>query len=475
MSFRLLHVVKPFLALLPEVSSPLYKVPGRDKIMWTGVALLVFIVCSHFPLFGVIHSETSSDPLYFTRVVLGSSRGSLMELGLLPIITSSTILQLLAGAGLIEVDYTLKEDRALFSGAQKLFAVVLAIIYSVLNVTSGIYGDVKELGPFVALLLVVQLTAGALLATILDELIQKGHGLGSGISLFIATSICEDIASKTFSFSSHSTGKGTEYEGAFSALFQLLYSRRDKFRALKEAFYRSNLPNIFGLLVTLAIFAAVIYVQSFRLEVPVKSNRVRGQQAAFPVKLLYNSSTPLLILTAAVGNVFYLSQLLYKRFPEFFLVRLIGVWKAFEGSSQEFASGGIVYYISAPHSLFAALSDPLRFIVYTAFMLVASYYLNEYWTDIAGNSAYDVSKQLQGQGLTIFGHREVSIYRELKRIIMPAATLGGVIIAALVVVADLFGAIGTGTGILLGATMMYQYFEILVKEQYEDPNIFSAY
>lgn len=64
-------------------------------------------------------SSDSSDPLYWMRVILASNRGTLMELGITPIVTSGMIMQLLAGANLIEVDYSLKEDRALFSGAQK--------------------------------------------------------------------------------------------------------------------------------------------------------------------------------------------------------------------------------------------------------------------------------------------------------------------------------------------------------------------
>jgi protein transport protein SEC61 subunit alpha len=53
------------------------------------------------------------------RVILASNRGTLMELGITPIVTSGMIMQLLAGANLIDVDFSLKEDRALFSGAQK--------------------------------------------------------------------------------------------------------------------------------------------------------------------------------------------------------------------------------------------------------------------------------------------------------------------------------------------------------------------
>ena len=76
-------------------------------------------------------SSDSADPLYWMRVILASNRGTLMELGITPIVTSGMIIQLLAGANLIEVDFSLKEDRALFSGAQKRES---------LFILSGVYG-----------------------------------------------------------------------------------------------------------------------------------------------------------------------------------------------------------------------------------------------------------------------------------------------------------------------------------------------
>jgi protein transport protein SEC61 subunit alpha len=86
--------------------------------MWTAITLFIFLVCSQIPLYGIMSSD-SADPLYWMRVILASNRGTLMELGITPIVTSSMIMQLLAGSHIIEVDYSLKEDRALFSGAQK--------------------------------------------------------------------------------------------------------------------------------------------------------------------------------------------------------------------------------------------------------------------------------------------------------------------------------------------------------------------
>src|ERR1700756_4857449 len=115
---RFLSIVEPVMVLLPEVSSPEQKIPFKEKVMWTIITLFLFLVCCQIPLYG-IGSSSSSDPFYWMRVILASNRGTLMELGISPIVTSGIIMQLLAGANLIEVDFSPKEDRALFGGAQK--------------------------------------------------------------------------------------------------------------------------------------------------------------------------------------------------------------------------------------------------------------------------------------------------------------------------------------------------------------------
>jgi protein transport protein SEC61 subunit alpha len=148
-------------------------------------------------------------------------------------------------------------------------------------VASGLYGPPSELGLGICILLVVQLVIAGLIVILLDELLQKGYGLGSGISLFIATNVCETIIWKAFSPTTVNTGRGPEFEGAVLALIHLLITWDNKPLALREAFFRSSLPNISNLLATLLIFCAVIYLQSFRVEIPVKSNRQRGMVSAY--------------------------------------------------------------------------------------------------------------------------------------------------------------------------------------------------
>jgi protein transport protein SEC61 subunit alpha len=210
-----------------------------------------------------------------------------------------------------------------------VFALLISLGQATVYVLTGLYGQPRDLGAGVCLLLIIQLVAAALIVILLDELLQKGYGLGSGISLFIATNICESIVWKAFSPTTINTGRGPEFEGAIISLFHLLFTWNDKGRALREAFWRERLPNVMNLIATLAVFAVVIYLQGFRIEIPVKSNRFRGQRGSYPVKLFYTSNMPIMLESALTSHIYIVSQMLFSRFPDNFLVKVLGVWEVF--------------------------------------------------------------------------------------------------------------------------------------------------
>merc|ERR1712023_236670 len=463
-NFRFLTLVKPVLCVLPEVAQPDRKIPFKEKILWTAITLFIFLVCCQIPIYGC-KTNKSSDPFYWMRVILASNRGTLMELGISPIVTSGLVMQLLAGSKIIDVDQGLKSDRELFQGAQKLFGILITVGEAVAYVLSGMYGEIKELGATTAILIILQLFVAGVIVIILDELLQKGYGLGSGISLFIATNICETIVWKAFSPTTINTGRGTEFEGAIIALFHLLITRSDKVRALKEAFYRQNLPNITNLLATVLVFIIVIYFQGFRVDLPVKSQKQRGQQGSYPIKLFYTSNIPIILQTALVSNLYFFSQLLYRRFKTNMLVNILGQWQEVDYSGQSIPVGGLAYYVSPPGNLSEILDDPLHALVYLTFMLTACALFSKTWIEVSGSSPNDVHKQLTDQQMTLMGHRQTSLITVLNRYIPTAAAFGGMCIGALTVMADFMGAIGSGTGILLAVTIIYQYFEIFMKER----------
>lgn len=397
-----------------------------------------------------------------------------MELGISPIVTSGLVMQLLAGSKIIEVNQSLKEDRALFGGAQKLFGILITVGEAIAYVVSGMYGDLNSLGAGNALLIILQLIAAGLVIIILDELLQKGYGLGSGISLFIATNICESVIWKAFSPTTINTGRGTEFEGALIALVHLLITRQNKIRALNEAFYRQNLPNLSNLLATVLIFLIVIYFQGWKVELPIKYAKHRGQQGKYPIKLFYTSNMPIILQTALVSNLYFLSQMLYNRYSGNILVRLLGVWKELkENPGQSVPVSGLAYYISPPQTLSDIASDPFHALFYVMFIMAACALFSKTWIEVSGAAPKDVAKQLRDQEMVMKGHRSKSLVHELNRYIPAAAAFGGMCIGALTILADFLGAIGSGTGILLAVTIIYQYYEMFAKENI-DPNAFVA-
>jgi len=387
-------------------------------------------------------------------------------------------MQLLAGSKIIEVDQSLREDRALFSGAQKLFGILITIGEAVAYVVSGMYGELDEIGGGNAVLIVLQLFCAGIIVIILDELLQKGYGLGSGISLFIATNICENIIWKAFSPTTINTGKGTEFEGAVIALFHGLITKGTSAggfaQVIKDAFYRSNLPNLTNLMATVLVFMVVIYFQGFRVDLPVKYQKYRGQQGTYPIKLFYTSNIPIILQTALVSNLYFFSQLLYRRYSDNILVKLLGVWRKVDGGgSSEIPVSGLAYYVSPPHSFTEVAQDPFHAIIYLTFILSACALFSKTWIEVSGSSSRDVAKQLRDQQMFMKGHRESSLVHQLNRYIPTAAAFGGMCIGALTVFADFLGAIGSGTGILLAVTIIYQYFEIFYKEQGSGQSMFG--
>lgn len=466
MGVKFLEVLRPFISVLPEVSKPERKIQFREKVLWTAITLFIFLVCCQIPLFGIMSSD-SADPFYWMRVILASNRGTLMELGISPIVTSGLIMQLLAGSKIIEVGDSPK-DRALFNGSQKLFGMIITIGQAVVYVMTGMYGDPSDLGPGICLLIIIQLFCAGLIVLLLDELLQKGYGLGSGISLFIATNICETIVWKAFSPATINTGRGTEFEGAIIALFHLLATRTDKVRGLREAFYRQNLPNLTNLIATIFVFGIVIYFQGFRVDLPIKSARYRGQYSSYPIKLFYTSNIPIILQSALVSNIYVISQMLSTKFAGNFFVSLLGTWEeAGGGPARSYPTGGLCYYMSPPETVSHIIEDPIHAVLYIVFMLGSCAFFSKTWIDVSGSSAKDVAKQLKEQQMVMRGHRDKSMVHELNRYIPTAAAFGGLCIGALSVLADFMGAIGSGTGILLAVTIIYQYFEIFVKEQSE--------
>ena len=461
---RFLDLVKPVMFLIPQIKPPMRKINKRDKFVWSAIALFIYLICCQIPLYG-IYKSTGSDPLYWLRVILASNRGTLMELGISPIVTSGMIMQLLAGSKIIEVDKKQKEDKELFDGATKLFGFIITIGEAVAYVLSGMYGDLSNLGALNAYLIIIQLCVAGVIVLLLDEIMQKGYGIGSGISLFIAVNICETIIWKSFSPFTLTTESGqTEYEGAIINAFHQLLVRPNKISALQHAFYRATGANLFNLITTFVVFLVVIYFQGFKRELRICHRNDAGTYKTYPIKLFYSSNIPIILQSALVSNLFFFSQILYKRYKHFLPIRLLGKWEDVESGGHSIPVGGLAYYISPPQSILDFAKDPFHTLFYIAFVLISCGFFSKTWIDVSGSGVNDVARNLQDQGYFIRGFRDVHMKEILSKLIPIAATFGGKCIGCLTIFADFLGAIGSGTGILLAVTIIYSFYEEISKD-----------
>lgn len=465
---RFLDMVEPVLGILPEVEKPVQRQSPSDRLLWTGLALFIFLVCCQIPVFG-IRPKTGADPFYWMRMILAGNKGTLMELGISPIVTASLIMQLLQGAKILSMDTQSPRDTKLYKGAEKAFGLIITIVEALAYVMSGMYGEISEIGIFMALLIVCQLFISGVICILLDELLQKGYGFGSGISLFIAVNICETIVWKCFSPFTINTGRGAEFEGALIALFHQLLQQSNKIRALKDAFYRPHLPNIMNILSTVMVFVVVVFFQSFAVTMNLVHSSSK-QPAPQKIKLFYTSNMPIILQTALVSNLYFFSQIMHKRFPSNVFVRMLGTWEEPEyasgGYGQSVPVAGLAYYVSPPQSFADVFEDPLHLAFYVAFICTTCALFSKTWIGISNQSPRDVADQWHTQGLTIPGYQQSkeNLQAQLERYIPTAAALGGMCIGLLTIFADFLGAIGSGTGILLAVTFIYQWYEQLEQE-----------
>lgn len=468
MTGSILYLLAPVTQWIPDIEQPAQKVELKLKLIWTVVTLFVFLVCCQVPLYGIMSTD-SADPFYWMRMILASNRGTLMELGISPIVTSSLIMQVLAGLNILEVDLDDKEQKSLYDGAQKLFGIIITLLQAVIYVMTGMYGAPGELGFGLCGLIVVQLLVAGMITLLLDDLLAKGYGLGSGISLFIATNICESIVWNSLSPTTVNTGGGYQFEGAIIATFHLLLTKKNKVVALKEALTRERLPNLTNLASTILIFAVVLYFQGFCIDIPISHQSAPGATEPYSIKLFYTSNIPIILHSTLVSNLYFISQLMHNKFASNFLVLLLGRWETHPGTNRSVPVGGLCYYLSPPLSWAHVFSDPLHTVFYILITLGCCAYFSKEWINVSKQRPKDVVKKLRESGRQMNGYRnsEKIMEQRLERYIPTAAAFGGLCIGALSVAADFLGAIGSGTGILLAVTTIHGYYEQIQTEAKE--------
>jgi protein transport protein SEC61 subunit alpha len=149
------------------------------------------------------------------------------------------------------------------------------------------------------------------------------------------------------------------------------------------------------------VFLVVIYVQGFKVELPIKQQNYRGQGSTYPIKLFYTSNMPIILLSALVANLYFFSQVLHKRYPENLLVRLLGQWQTLD-NGQSVPIGGLSYFVSPPRNFADVVRDPFHALFYIVFMLAACALFAKTWIELSGSGPRDVARQLRDQKVRRF-------------------------------------------------------------------------
>lgn len=441
-----LKVLGPLFKFLPEVKSPVHHEDFNEKLKWTALILVLYYILTEIPLYGL--SSAAVDQFAQLRAVMAGSFGSILTLGIGPIVTASIVLQLLVGSKLLDLDLSSPEDKSQYQATQKILSIVFTMFEAGVLVLTGslVPIDNSYLG-----VLFLQLVIGAILIIYLDEVISK-WGFGSGIGLFIAAGVCEAILVGTFSFIPGSDGI---YGGAIPAFIQSICSGSVDFSVLIPLF------------ATAAVFFVVVYGESMRVEIPISHGsvrghgRIRGSVGKYPLKFVYASNMPVILTSALLVNVSLLASVFQKiGYP------ILG--EIVNGK----AVSGIALYLSTPNNVSLLVTDPIRVIIYAIFFLLCAILFSYLWVEISGLNAKKISEQLYKSGIQIPGFRSSKrqLYKILRKYIPALTIISGLYVGIIAFCADLTGALGGGTGVLLTVGIIHKIYEEMAEEQLMSAN-----
>ena len=499
-----LYALKPIIERWPAITKPEGHVSFKTKLLWTTGCLLLYFALANITLFGV--SQQQLDIFEGFRAILAGASGTIMHLGIGPIVTGSIVMQLFTGAKIINLDLTKAEDKSIYQGAQKVLVVLFIFIESVPQVYGFLEPDtafVAQVGSGMArFVIIMQLAMGAVVVFLMDELISK-WGIGSGISLFIAAGVSQALFQGTLNWQPAVTGQeyhpvGNPPAGTLPMVIYV-FSQRSLTSLVNGGGFEqmfiggSNAyPNpILTFIATIAIFLFVVFAESSRVELPLAHGKVRGARGRYPLRLIYASNIPVILMAALIANVNIFSLLLWQH-PTFSKIPVIGhawwigTYDAGSGSLQPTAGGA--WYLSTFNGLsdwFLPIFDPeryggfayghdpwqilLKIVIYMSLFIGGSIMFAKFWVETTNMGPEKVAKQIESSGMQIPGFRRDPrvLQKILGRYIPTITVLGGAIVGALAATADMLGTIGnaTGTGLLLAVGIFIRMYEQIAKEQ----------
>ncbi len=495
----LLYKIKPLSDRLPSVKRPEGHVHFRTKMMWVVVILVLYFIMTNVYLYGLDQSE-SLDLFAQYRTIMAGASGSLLQLGIGPIVTASIIMQLFVGAKIIKLDLSKREDKSCYQSVLKLLVIVMIVFEAIPQVFGYLVpSDAVEslLGSSGAkLLLIVQLFAGSYIIFMMDEVVSK-WGIGSGISLFIAAGVAQSLFTGTLNWNpiytsadmSLANPPGGTIPKALYYIFTL--SPEEMAEGGYESLFLGQPNPIIALVGTLVIFLVVAYLESTRIELPLSHGNVRGARGRYPIKLIYASNIPVILMSAVLAIVSMVTLLLYSN--DFLSsIPLLGGNSAigyFKGGST-MAAGGLAWYLSAPQGLtdwLMPILDPTQYgnghnviqnlahvAIYFTIMVMGSILFAKFWVDITNLGPEAVANQIQRSGMQIPGFRRDPrvLKRVLERYIPTITVLSGAIVGGLAAFADMIGTTGnaSGTGVLLCVGILIHFYEAIGREQMMEMN-----
>jgi preprotein translocase subunit SecY len=436
---------------LPEVQAPTEKkVSFNVKLKWTLIILVSFFILSSIPLFGL--SKNSLDRFDYLAILLGTDFGSIISLGIGPIVLASLILQLLVGAQIISINTKDAEGKKRFQAMQKLLTLVFILFESIVYVMMrGL-----EALPGREFIMILQLCIGGLIILFMDDVVQK-WGFGSGISLFIAAGIGSRLFSQLFQFI------GTS--GGFAATGKVLVL----FTSITNGDMTAFMMALFAILITAALFALVVFAQSLKVEIPLSFDRVRGYGIRWPLQFFYTGVLPVILVSALVANIQLIASLIQN---------WVGHATFLGGFTNGTPISGFSYWIHYTPILQDILAGSFRWVSllqaigHLLFYVIFSVLFAYFWMKTSGQDAGNQAKNIMNSGLSIPGFRRDERVLEsiLSRYVIPLTIMGGAAIGLLASLADLLGALVGGTSILLAVMILYQLYQNIAQQHAVDMN-----
>lgn len=452
---------------LPTVQKPKRALPLSTRLMWTALAALIYIMMTITPLWGMQMAAAQTSPAAslfnnpLISTIFGTAYGTWAQLGIGPIVIAGIVMEILQFSDLLPFDLEDKRDRLRFMAFQKLLALILAAGEIAASMAMGAFGPLTPVG---AAAIFLQLMAATVIVILLDDMIAKGWGFGgSAVNLIIMLSITRTLFVNLLSWAPPAVpgnANPSQYPamqlplGFIPALGVALYNTFTGlapgleallFRQLPPPYYTS-LPDLVGLVATLALAYVVIYIEQMHVNIPAAYTQYWGIRINIPLRFMYVSVIPI-IFTA------YSLILLYQ---------IIAGIAALTGAAASPALQ-LILVAMIPERVLAPEYVALHILLYAVLATVFAWL----WGQIGGIGPEDYAKSLAQSGLHIPGFRQSErvMAKMLKRPIETLILLSGMMAGTLAALGDILGVWGSGIGLILLVEIGLGYYTQIMQEE----------